>query len=113
MSCEYFVECVDCDSRHELGANHGQALMRSLVLVAPAISDFAPAARNIFDGLTLQTLYGRLDLAWFIEHGRHRLRVVDEYGRFDGDCPKRVRCVHCSTEKWCRLPLDHAGGCAP
>lgn len=113
MSCDYFVQCIDCASRHPLGSNHGQTLMRSLVRNARAIALFAPAALDVESGLSLQTLYGSLDLSWFAEHGTHRLRVIDEYDRFDGDCPKRVRCDGCDHERWCRLSIDHAEPCRP
>jgi|SRR5262245_9707713 len=114
MSCDYHVFCVDCQSRHDFNdANHREGLMRHFVTHRDAIAAIAPLLAATNGDLELKTYYGHVDASWFVAHAGHELRVIDEYGKIDGNCPRRVNCAHCKTERWCTLSFGHEGACAP
>lgn len=114
MSTDYHVFCVDCQSRHDFNdSNHQAPLMRRLIAHAPAIAALAPLLEATGGDLSLGTSYGQVDASWFAAHAGHELRVIDEYGKLDGGCVRRVRCPSCPSEHWCRHPHGHSGACEP
>jgi hypothetical protein len=52
------------------------------------------------------------DVGWFTEHAGHDLAVCDEYGGFDDECAKWVRCGECGDSHHCRLGKEHEGPCS-
>lgn len=114
MSCDYHVYCVPCCSRHDFNdANHQAPLMRHFIRHRDAIAALAPLLSETHGDLTLGTHFGQVDASWFQAHAGHELRVIDEYGRIDGQCERRVPCEHCKTEHWCQRPFGHDGLCSP
>ncbi len=52
------------------------------------------------------------DVEWFLEHAGHDLSVRDEYGAFDDECSKWMRCSECGDSHHCRLVKEHEGACS-
>lgn len=114
MSCDYFVYCVPCNDRHPFNdANHQVELMRAFIRHAVAIAALTPLSTDTHGDLFLGTAYGRVDPSWFQHHLGHELRVIDEYGKLDGDCGQRAACPHCRIHHPCGLPHGHLGHCTP
>jgi len=110
MSCDWDIYCVDCGVSAGIGdANHEDDTMRALVSAA---ADLGRALRVIcggVDGLTELRVNGYYVPAnFFISHGNHKLRPLDEYGSFDTPCGQSFWCPKCGREVDC-TEREHPG----
>lgn len=114
MSTDWNVYCVDCDSTERFNdANHAVDLMRILIKHAKAIGalDALVSEYGIYS-VELRTPYGNVSTSWFKEHADHRLIPRNEYGGYDDDCNKRVKCADCDVGFTCVRVVNHEGKCA-
>ena len=113
MSTNYDVVCLDCQDKHGFDRDELLRQVRNLVVHAPTLADMGHTFKAI-EGMGLVPKlslddYGDdpVNLEWFAKHKGHRLAVVDEYGRLDGDCGEYFRCAGCDRTVACVLPKDH------
>ncbi len=111
MSTDWNVKCLDCNTEHHFnGANHQDELMAQLCKHANAIADIAPLLLN--SDVTLETLWGQVDAAWFARHKGHTLAPINEYGDLLGQCAERIRCCEYGHVYRCKLASGHTGSCS-
>lgn len=122
MSCDWDVYCLDCNQEHGFdGANHCDGEMADLCAVGPKIRKLflllrdLPLLQNhtlVPEGLSDRH---RLDPAFWIAHGEHRIVPRDEYGRILGECSQQLACDRCGCSQHvrCVLPANHEGGHSP
>jgi hypothetical protein len=113
VSCDYYVYCLRCKSRHDTGVNHGDEQMLAWVRHASAIAALLPLMREPHAGLELKTYQQWVDVCWFAEHASHELAVIDEYDRLLDQCTDRVVCTGCQRQFNCFRTLQHEGACSP
>ena len=113
MSHEWYVYCLTCQSRHDLGVNHGDEQMRVWVRHASAIGALLPLVQEHWSEVSLTSYDRHLDVRWFAEHHAHELTVIDEYGRVQDQCESRVACSGCGRQHDCYRTRNHEGPCSP
>lgn len=115
MSNHWDILCLDCNEEHGFdSSNHADDAMRAIVRAAPALAAFAATEALLGETLVdveVTCSKGRLRTAWFAKHAGHRLAAVDEYGRVDGTCGKRLEC-ECGRGHYCKRDKDHDGDCS-
>jgi hypothetical protein len=107
VSTDYYVYCLDCKERSEFEAHPMQ--LRDLITHADSLAKAAEIQKVI----DLDCLYlGRSFYpSWFAQHQGHRLTLIDEYGRVDGQCQKYASCSHCGKRDQCALRDGHEPPC--
>ncbi len=113
MSKDFYVYCLRCKERHDLGINHGDDQMRTWVQHAGAIAGLLPLMRAHWSDVSLTTYNQTIDVSWFAEHAGHELGVIDEYGRLLDQCEHRVKCAGCDHQHNCLRKRAHEGACSP
>jgi hypothetical protein len=104
MSCDWDIKCVDCDVAAGIdNANHQLELMQALIANAKELQEFLKALaahEKIYSTeLLLNGYYIPID--FFVAHGDHHLRPIDEYGCFDTPCQGAFLCPRCQQMVAC------------
>jgi hypothetical protein len=109
VSCDWYIRCVDCgvDGGVADEANNRDDLMRTLIQHAGELAAVG-RLRSVFNGVDVRVEGHYLDLEFFVQHEGHRLRPVDEYGRFDVPCGVVVHCPTCRADVACE-EREHDG----
>jgi hypothetical protein len=125
MSCDWDLFCLDCNEAHGFDdLNHWDDTLALVAKHGPALADACAALLSLREAcrveetgawrieleLNLRT-YARVNLEWFVKHGRHRILPKDEYGRLLDECGKYYTCPACKTQKKCRRTTNHGGDC--
>lgn len=111
MSCDWDIRCVDCGADAGIdNANHGDDLMRAIVACAPELKTAIEKLWRYdrFLDIDLRISSHHVSLDFLVQHGGHRLRPVDEYGRFDTPCGATFRCPRCGVDVACS-DREHPG----
>lgn len=123
MSTYWYIHCLDCkDTQSFDDTNHASDMMKDLAKAGPdlKIAAEALARTDSLPNITFSLRIGRygglekeqLNLSWFIKHGDHHLRAIDEYGRVDDECGKWIKCEGCgSSNERCKRLIGHEGDC--
>lgn len=116
MNPRWDVYCRDCDAHAEIPARLSVlALVQFLCMLGGAFSALRVASRANMpiarEMAELAESYA-VPLAWFEEHGGHRL-APREWRDEPRECGKTVRCSSCDQETECRLAPGHEGDHAP
>lgn len=115
MSCDWFIRCVDCGEDGGISSedNHQDELVRCLIrragdvaALGSLLADAEVRGSAVYD-VTLHVSSVLLDLGFFVRHRGHRLRPVDEYGRFDVPCKQVVHCSKCNADLACEEMEGH------
>jgi hypothetical protein len=115
MSLYWDLRCVDCGV--DAGISNANRMMKEMQGLAAGAADLGRAFKAITKlvdgellGIRLLIDYGSISLPveFFLEHGEHRVRPVDECGRFDTPCGITYRCSSCGTDFVC-CEREHPG----
>ncbi len=110
MSSCWDIVCVDCKAKMGIeNANGAAELMR--VLIAGR-EGFEKLVEKGLDSGTLEITADHMACVipeFFSEHQGHLLKPINEYGRYDDQCGKYVRCENCDASHYCVLASDHEG----
>lgn len=118
MSTYWDIKCFDCGNQAGFHINHGERQLTEIIKVLPML----PAAKVAIDAID-DIAYPEMhwsggegpsmsELCEFAkECGEHKLKLYNEYGRWDDQCRDYWKCDCCGTNTSCQKLLDHDGPC--
>lgn len=114
MSLYWDLRCVDCGV--DAGFDNANRMMTEMQALAAGSADLGRAFKAILavhgsllgSHLLVDSWGFSIPVAFFVEHGDHRLRPVDEYGRFDTLCAVEYSCARCGQNAIC-CEREHPG----
>lgn len=114
MSTHWDIHCRTCDEGAGFSINHGEKQLHELLIHQETWAEFAECVEASDIELRLLGDEGGALCSWPAfakKHLKHNVTLRNEYGVFNGECGRSVRCQHCSAHHSCNLPRQHSGAC--